>query len=65
MPLFPTVLSKYYIITIKGAALKGLQANSIRGTLGVISGDYKIINIPNCYLVAIKEIYNKLATYIH
>ena len=59
------MLSKYYIITIKGAALKGLQANSARGTLKVANGDYKIISILDCHLVAIKEIYNGLATCIY
>ena len=54
------MLSKYYIITIKGAALKGLQANSARGTLKVANGDYKIISILDCHLIAIKEMYNRL-----
>jgi hypothetical protein len=57
--------SKYYIITIKGTTLKGLGANGIKNTLKVASSDYEIINIPNCHLVAIKEMYNRLATYIY
>ena len=39
--------------------------NSIRGTLGVIDSNYKIISILNYYLVAIKEIYNRLTTRIY
>ena len=52
------VLFKYYIITIKGTTPKGLGANNARGTLGVASGDHKIISIPDCYLIAIKETRN-------
>ncbi len=45
--------------------LKGLEANSTRGTLRVSSSDYKIMGILDCYLVAIKETYNRLATCIY
>ena len=34
----------------------------MRGTLGVASSNYKIISILNCYLIAIKEIYNGSTT---
>ena len=36
----------------------------MRGTLKVASSDYKIINILDYYLVAIKETHNGPATYI-
>ena len=59
------VLSKYYIITIKEAALGGLRANSTRNTLRVTNSNYKIMNIPDCYLVVIKKIHNRSATCIY
>ena len=52
-------------MVIKGTSPKGLGADSVRNTLKVISSNYKIISILDYYLVAIKETYNRPATYIH